>query len=234
MPDYTVSTDVDSVLKSADNAAARANLGLGTAAEAATDDFATATQGDLADMHRAEWNASVPTLDSITGNGATTANHITVGSKFATGDNIASGARSISMGGTGNTASGDNSEVLGGGSSTASGTGSTIVGGSSATNRANWTAVVGGLNHDVLSTAVRGGILGGYDHHLNHADSVIIGGNNITTDAINTVFVPNLNIEDGFKMPTGATAGRPSVRRRRSRGHRSAGPARPGGRPRRT
>ena len=242
MPNVTVTTDVDTLLKSADNAAARANLGLGTAAEAATgdfattaqgaladsalqnaadfataaqgaladsalqnaEDFATSTQGDLADMHRAEWNASVPTLDSITGNGATTINSITVGSKFATGDNIASGARSISMGGTGNTASGDNSEVLGGGSSTASGTGSTIVGGSSATNRANWTAVVGGLNHDVLSTAVRGGILGGYDHHLNHADSVILGGSNITTDAINTVFVPNLNIENGFKMTTGA------------------------------
>ena len=207
MADITVSTDVDNFLQSADNAAARTNLGLGTASQAATDDFATATQGDLADMYRAEWNASVPTLDSITGNGATTANDITVGAMFATGDNIASGARSIAIGGAGNSAIGDNSEVLGGGGSTALGTGSTIVGGNNNTNRANWTAVVGGLNHDVLSAANRGGILGGYDHHLNHADSVILGGNNITTDAGNTVYVPGLDVQGSVYIKQGAAAG---------------------------
>ena len=57
----------------------------------------------------------------------------------------------------------------------------------------------------MLSNAHRGAVIGGYDNHLNHADSIILGGNNITTDAGNTVFVPNLKVADGFKMPTGAT-----------------------------
>jgi hypothetical protein len=49
MANVTVTTDVDNLLKSADNAAARTSLGLGTAAEAATGDFATSEQGGKAD-----------------------------------------------------------------------------------------------------------------------------------------------------------------------------------------
>ena len=50
MPDdVTVSQDVDTFLKSATKAVARTNLGLGTAAQSAVGDFATSTQGDLAD-----------------------------------------------------------------------------------------------------------------------------------------------------------------------------------------
>lgn len=201
MPDYTVSTDVDTVLKSADNAAVKQSLGLGTAADNATGDFATAAQGQTADT---ALQPADPTLDSITGNGATTANNITIGGTLVTGNNTAVGSNAVAVGGSANSAQGHSSEVLGGDNSTASGQGATVVGGNNVTNRSNWSAVVGGLNHDVLINAHRGAIIAGYDHHLNHTDSVVLGGNNITTDATNTVFVPNLNIKDGFKMPTGA------------------------------
>ena len=48
MADFTVLTDIDTLLQSADNAAARSNLGLGTAATTAAADYATAAQGALA------------------------------------------------------------------------------------------------------------------------------------------------------------------------------------------
>ena len=49
MADFTVSTDIDTLLLSASNGAARSNLGLGTAATTAATDYATAAQGALAD-----------------------------------------------------------------------------------------------------------------------------------------------------------------------------------------
>jgi len=49
MADITVSTDIDTLLKSLDNSAARSNLGLGTAATTASTAYATAAQGALAD-----------------------------------------------------------------------------------------------------------------------------------------------------------------------------------------
>jgi hypothetical protein len=49
MADLTTSTDVDTFMGSADQAAMRTNLGLGTAAVANSTDFATAAQGALAD-----------------------------------------------------------------------------------------------------------------------------------------------------------------------------------------
>lgn len=49
MPNLTTSTDVDTFMGSADQAAMRTNLSLGTAAVADTTDFATAAQGGLAD-----------------------------------------------------------------------------------------------------------------------------------------------------------------------------------------
>ena len=151
------------------------------------------------------WVSTLPTLATVTSNGATTASNITVGGRLATGNNTTVGANSTAIGGSGNSAIGSSSEVLGGDGSTASGIGGTVVGGSNVTNRANWTATLGGLNHDILSNAARGAVIGGYDNHLNHTDSVILAGNNVTTDANNTVFVPNIKVADGFKMPTGAT-----------------------------
>lgn len=49
MPDITVSQDIDDFMQSADDAAARAELGLGSAATSQSADFATAAQGTLAD-----------------------------------------------------------------------------------------------------------------------------------------------------------------------------------------
>ena len=90
MANVTVTTDIDNLLKSADNAAARTNLGI-----------------------------IDPTLESVTTNGATTLNDITVG-KIATAHptnpantNIASGNSSASIGGTGNVAAGIDLELLG-------------------------------------------------------------------------------------------------------------------------
>ena len=169
---------------------------------ATTNKFATQAQLDKADS---ALQPSDPTLASVTTNGATTTKNVTVGGRLATGNNSATGANSTAVGGSGNSAIGSSSEVLGGDGSTVSGVGGTIIGGSNVTNRANWTATLGGLNHDILSNAARGAVIGGYDNHLNHTDCVILGGNNVTTDEANTVFVPKLNVGAGFKMPTGAT-----------------------------
>ena len=49
MADFTVSSDIDTLLLSASNGAARTSLGLGTAATTAATDYATAAQGALAD-----------------------------------------------------------------------------------------------------------------------------------------------------------------------------------------
>ena len=49
MADFTVFSDIDTLLQSGSNAAARANLGLGTAATTAAADYATAAQGATAD-----------------------------------------------------------------------------------------------------------------------------------------------------------------------------------------
>jgi|TARA_R110000744_G_C19095681_1_gene532993 hypothetical protein len=48
MADITVSTDIDTLLSSLDNSAARSNLGLGTAATTASTAYATSAQGVLA------------------------------------------------------------------------------------------------------------------------------------------------------------------------------------------
>ena len=48
MADLTVSTDIDTLLQSGSNAAARINLGLLSAATTASTDYATAAQGVLA------------------------------------------------------------------------------------------------------------------------------------------------------------------------------------------
>ena len=49
MADFTVSSDIDTLLQSANNATARTNLGLGTAATTASTAYATSAQGTTAD-----------------------------------------------------------------------------------------------------------------------------------------------------------------------------------------
>mgnify|MGYP003636532151 CR=1 FL=1 len=48
MADFTVSTDIDTLLQSGSNAAARINLGLGSAATTESSAYATSAQGTLA------------------------------------------------------------------------------------------------------------------------------------------------------------------------------------------
>ena len=210
MPDVTLSTDIDAFLKTANDAAARTELGLGSAAEAATGDFATAAEGILAGT---ALQPADPTLESVTDNGATTLNDIQVGRIVTAGNTlgpVATAVDSIAIGGTGNSATGPQSEVLGGGGSSATATGSTIVGGNSSNNSGNWAIIAGGRNHTNTAGA-RSGILGGEYANVTHADSSMLSvrGTNIAnkeSQAVQTAHVDNLHIfEGGFKMPTGAT-----------------------------
>jgi len=223
MANVTVTTDIDNLLKSADNAAARTNLGI-------TD----------------------PTLESVTTNGATTLNDISVG-RIATAhptnsanNNTASGSSSASIGGTANVASGNRSGTFGGRINQANGTESSTFGGTSqivrgdesegfggtnVTLNTKFTNTVGGANHvvglatspatdpvakhsltlggesSVIENATHSAIVGGESNTIQstHHRSVILGGTGITTDAADTAYVSNLNIKAGFKLPTGAT-----------------------------
>ena len=222
MADFTVSTDVDIFLQSADNAAARTNLGI-------TD----------------------PTLESVTTNGATTLNDISVG-RIATAhptvpanNNTASGSSSASIGGTANVAAGNRSVTIGGRINQANGVESSTFGGTSQIVRGDesegfggtnitlntkFTNTVGGANHvvglatspatdpvakhsltlggesSVIENATHSAIVGGESNTIQstHHRSVILGGTGITTDAADTAYVASLNVGAGFKMPTGA------------------------------
>ena len=248
MANVTVTTDVDNLLKSADNAAARTSLGLGTAAEAATGDFATAAEGILAGT---ALQPADPTLESVTSNGATTTNNIQVGT-IATlhptpaGDNnSATGATSASIAGVRNTASGPRTAIFGGKDNAVSGNDSTAIGGNNqnvigqeaesfgSTNitlNTKYTTAIGTANSvvglatsaasavDAKHSAIMGGeahtienaqcsvILGGDTNKIqtNHLRSVVLGGQNIITDAADTAYVQNLNVKSAVKIPTGA------------------------------
>ena len=136
------------------------------------------------------------------GNAATGDNSIVVGGT----SNIASGSYSAVVGGIGNTAQGNSAEVLGGSNSFATGTGSSTIGGNLLSAFGNYSATVGGDKVKIETTAKRSGALGGLQNTVSHDKSVILGGENITTSAINTAYAQNLHITSGFKMPTGASA----------------------------
>jgi len=67
MADLTLQVDIDTFLSSADNAAARTNLGLGTAATRADAFFATGAEGDLAAsaLQSADIGTSVQAWDAL-------------------------------------------------------------------------------------------------------------------------------------------------------------------------
>ena len=211
MANVTVSTDVDNLLKSADNAAARTSLGLGTAAEADTGDFATSAEGILAGT---ALQPSDPTLDSVTSNGSTTTNDIQVGN-IATlhpsnpvNHNIATGSSSASIGGTANQATGNRTGTFGGRSNNVSGNDSSsfgglsqavigheseAFGGTSVTLNTKYTNTVGGANH-VIGLATSGAGTSVAKH------SITVGGeNSIIEDAIQSAVVAG----DGHKVQTG-------------------------------
>ena len=137
-------TDAESRLTSLESGSARAVDSVNTQTGVVVldaddiDDSATtnkfATQGEL-DKANTALQPTDPTLASVTTNGATTVNNISVGT-IATlhptntaNDNVATGQQSASIGGRRNIASGTRATTFGGVSNTVSGTDSTAVGG---------------------------------------------------------------------------------------------------------
>ena len=210
MPDVTLSTDIDAFLKTADDAAARTELGLGSAAEAETSDFATSTQGDKADT---ALQPADPTLDSVTTNGAITLNNIEVGTittlhptnpannNSATGNqacaiggiqNVISGNRSVSYGGRENEVSGNDSSTVGGFGQVVKGQEAEGLGSTATTLNTKYTSAIGtinsvvGLATEASSSTVtqHSSVLGGDTNIIQSAtEAVIVGG---TTNTIQT------------------------------------------------
>jgi hypothetical protein len=146
--------------------------------------------------------------------------------------NQAIGNRSTTFGGRSNVVDGADSSSFGGLTQTVRGHESEGFGGTNVTLNTKYTNTVGGAGHviglatsavassvakhsitvggedstieDAIQTAVVGGL--GHKIQTGHDRSVVIGGQGIITDAVDTVYVPNINVKDGFKMPTGATA----------------------------
>ena len=216
---------------------------------ATTNKFATQAQLDKADT---ALQPTDPTLDSVTTNGATTLNDISVG-RIVTlhptnpvNNNVATGNQACSIGGVVNVVSGNRSvnyggrenQVTGNDSSTIGGFGQIVIGqesegfGSTATTlNTKYTSAIGTINSvvglategtsstltkhsavlggdtNIIQSATEAVIIGGDTNTIQstHHRSTILGGQNITTDAADTAYVPNLNVGAGFKMPTGAT-----------------------------
>ena len=214
-----------------------------------TNKFATQAQLDNADS---ALQPSDPTLESITTNGATTLNNISVGRiqtlhpTNSANDNTAAGNQACAIGGIQNVVSGNRSvsyggrenEVIGNDSSTIGGFGQIVrgqeaegLGSTDTTLNTKYTTAIGTINSvvglgsqgtssnaskhssvlggdtNIIESATEAVIVGGTTNTIQstHHRSVILGGQNITTDAADTAYVPNLNVGAGFKMPTGAT-----------------------------
>jgi hypothetical protein len=72
----------------------------------------------------------------------------------------------------------------------------------------NYSAILGGSDHSIISIA--GAILGGSNNKVLHDRSVIIGGYNMTTTAVDRVYVPNLDTQgiiyiSGISLSTNGT-----------------------------
>ena len=146
--------------------------------------------------------------------------------------NLASETRATTFGGRDNTVSGTDSTSVGGNKQSVIGHESEGFGGTNVTLNTKYTNTVGGANHvvglsasgaavssakhsitvggenSIIEDAIQSAIVGGDTNKIQtgHDRSVILGGTGITTDAADTVFVPNLNVKDGLKIPTGAVA----------------------------
>lgn len=145
--------------------------------------------------------------------------------------NQATGNRAGTFGGRSNEVSGNDSSSFGGLDQVVKGHESEAFGGTNIALNTKYTNTVGGANHviglatsgssthvakhsitvggenSIIENAIQTAIVGGVDHKIQtgHDRSVIIGGTGITTDAADTVYVQNLNVGAGFKMPTGAS-----------------------------
>ena len=107
--------------------------------------------------------------------------------------------RGAIVGGFTNTLDGSGNCFIGGGSTNEINTGAHgggILGGSGNTIVTGRNcAIVGGQNADV-GTGQRSVVIGGFDNTVTHINSVAIGGDTLVSLADDTVYVPNLNIND--------------------------------------
>ena len=146
--------------------------------------------------------------------------------------NQATGNRTGTFGGRSNQVSGNDSSSFGGLDQVVRGHESEAFGGTSVDLNTKYTNTVGGANHvvglsasgahtsvakhsitvggenSIIENAQQSAVVAGDGHKVQtgHHRSVILGGANITSDASDTAYVPNLNVGAGFKMPTGAVA----------------------------
>ena len=144
--------------------------------------------------------------------------------------NVASGNRTGTFGGRINQANGVESSTFGGTNQIVRGNESEGFGGTNVTLNTKFTNTVGGADHvvglatspaadpvakhsltlggeaSIIENAIQSAIVGGDTNKIQtgHDRSVILGGQNIITDAADTAYAPNLNVGAGFKMPTGA------------------------------
>ena len=223
MADFTVSTDVDNFLQSADNAAARTSLGLNL--DSITTNGATTKNniqvGTIATLH--------PT-NTANDNAATGSQSASIGGRR----NTASATRATTFGGLSNTVSGQDSTAVGGNNQSVIGVESEGVGSTNLKLFSKYTSAVGAANSTIGTlngvapnpedlyaddpAAKHSIILGGENIEIQHAEyaatvggdantvetghhrSVILGGANITSDAADTAYVQNLNIKSAVKM----------------------------------
>ena len=144
--------------------------------------------------------------------------------------NTASGTRATTFGGRDNTVSGNDSTAVGGNNQNVRGVEAEGFGSTNTTLNTKYTTAIGTANSvvglatsadssvDAKHSAIMGGeshtienaqcsvILGGDTNKIqtNHLRSVVLGGQNIITDAADTAYVQNLNVKSAVKIPTGA------------------------------
>jgi len=215
MADFTVSTDVDNFLQSADNAAARTSLGLNL--DSITTNGANTKNniqvGTIATLHPTDIglnNSATGVQSAAIGGRENNANGIR-STAFGGRKNTVSGTDSTAVGGTNQSVIGVDSEALGSVNlflntkfTSALGTANSVVGlaASEATSvEAKHSVIVGGENQ-IIQNAQNAVIVGGDGNSIQTDDhrSVILGGSNITSDAADTVYVQNLNVKSGVKM----------------------------------
>ena len=219
MADFTVSTDIDSFLQAADDADARTRLGITDPTLESVTNNDNTTTNDITVGRLTTTSNTILGLNTLAIGGmslsATNNYAVSIGGL----NGLASGKRSIVLGGSSNEAIGDDSEILGGSNSKALSSFSTVVGGGnlSATNTAALAAGGNGnLSNGLYSSIIGGGgsvnnsnysaIVGATNAVMSagHNRSVILGGVGLSSFDANTVYVPTLDIDAGFKMPTGA------------------------------
>ena len=222
MADFTVSTDVDNFLQSADNAAARTSLGV--TLDSVTSNGATTVNdiqvGSIATLHP---------NNAANNNSATGTQSASIGGMR----NLASATRATTFGGRDNTVSGTDSTAVGGNNQTVIGQESEGFGGTNVILNTKYTNTVGGANHvvglsasgadvssakhsitvggenSIIEDAIQSAIVGGDANKIqtDHDRSVILGGTGITTDAADTVFVPNVDVQSSVYITQIAAAG---------------------------